>query len=39
MNTLPEAAKNYLNNCRDQKRLDAKTIKAYQIDEPVKKFL
>ena len=32
MNTLPEAAKNYLNNCRDQKRLDAKTIKAYQID-------
>lgn len=32
MNTLPETAKNYLNNCRDQKRLDAKTIKAYQID-------
>ena len=32
MNNLPEAAKNYLKNCQEQKRLDAKTLKAYQID-------
>ena len=32
MNTLPQIIKNYLKNCQEQKRLDAKTIKAYQID-------
>ena len=32
MNNLPEAAKNYLKNCQEQKRLDTKTLKAYQID-------
>lgn len=32
MNTFPEIVKNYLKNCQEQKRLDAKTLKAYQID-------
>ena len=32
MNTLPQIIKNYLKNCQEQKRLDAKTLKAYQID-------
>ena len=32
MNTFPETVKNYLKNCQEQKRLDAKTLKAYQID-------
>lgn len=32
MNTFPEIVKKYLKNCQEQKRLDAKTLKAYQID-------
>lgn len=32
MNTLNEQIKNYLKFCLEQKRLDAKTLKAYRID-------
>lgn len=32
MNDLQEHIRNYLNYCRYQKRLDEKTLKAYQID-------
>lgn len=32
MNDIQEHIKNYLNYCRYQKRLDEKTLKAYQID-------
>lgn len=32
MNTLQTQIKNYLEYCEHQKRLDAKTLKAYQID-------
>lgn len=32
MNTLQINIENYLDYCTKQKRLDAKTIKAYQID-------
>lgn len=37
MNTLQEQIDNYLAYCRYQKRLDAKTLKAYRID--LKQFL
>ena len=29
MNTLPQIIKNYLKNCQEQKRLDAKTINNF----------
>ena len=32
MNTLENRIKNYIEYCTDQKRLDAKTLKAYKID-------
>lgn len=32
MNTLEKQIKDYLTYCHDQKRLDAKTLKAYRID-------
>lgn len=32
MNQLDEQIKDYLTYCQDQKRLDAKTLKAYRID-------
>lgn len=32
MNNLQKHIKNYLENCKNQKRLDSKTLKAYQID-------
>lgn len=32
MNNLPKTAESYLKYCKEQKRLDAKTLKAYQID-------
>lgn len=32
MSNLPKHAKNYLKYCKEQKRLDSKTLKAYQID-------
>ena len=32
MNNLQSEIQNYLNYCQYQKRLDAKTLKAYRID-------
>lgn len=32
MNNLQNLIKNYLNYCQQQKQLDSKTLKAYQID-------
>lgn len=37
MNTLQMQQKNYLEYCRNQKRLDSKTLKSYQID--LKQFI
>lgn len=37
MNTLNTIAENYLEYCKSQKRLDTKTIKAYQTD--IKQFI
>ena len=36
MNTLQNTIKEYLNHCQFQKRMDTKTLKAYNID--LKKF-